>query len=165
MSTSQRFEIFDKAKWHFSGNFPEGLDIFQGYIHTGFYIGWLIKNDLVSEELRNECKNEINDFLENKITAVQFYESQLDGVFSSDDVNDEGYNFTKVYFDFEKGTYLKDYEAILCSELPTLYHVQDGNENFEKITVILNERLQTFRKQQKKSTLKEWIFKTFKSNK
>ena len=31
--------VFDKAKWHFQGDFPQDLDIFQAYVPTGFYIG------------------------------------------------------------------------------------------------------------------------------
>src|SRR5690349_16151301 len=27
--------VYDKAKWHFGGNFPEDIDNFQGYVHTG----------------------------------------------------------------------------------------------------------------------------------
>src|ERR1700754_3717545 len=31
-------EVFDKAKWHFGGDFPEDLDAFQGYVHTGMFL-------------------------------------------------------------------------------------------------------------------------------
>src|SRR5262245_8270187 len=32
-------DVYDKAKWHFGGDFPEELDEFQGYIHTGMFLG------------------------------------------------------------------------------------------------------------------------------
>jgi hypothetical protein len=150
MSIPEQFEIFDKAKWHFGGDFPKELDIYQAYVHTGLFIGWLIGKGLISEDLKNGCKKEISEFLANKVSPVQFYETQLDGVFSSDDVNIEGYKFTKAYFDFEKGEYLKDYEAALGGELPTLYHVKDSIENFQKISFVLNKRFDEFKKQQNK---------------
>lgn len=137
-------EIFDKAKWHFGGDFPIELNPYQAYIHTGFYIGWLVRNNLISDEFKAESKEYIQKFLDKKITSVKLYEEQLDGVFSSNDVNDLGFRFTKSYFDFEKGQYLKDYEEILATNLPTLFNVQDTWENFEKICNVIDKRYQDF---------------------
>lgn len=30
--------VFDKAKWHINDKFPDGLDHYQSYVHTGLYI-------------------------------------------------------------------------------------------------------------------------------
>ena len=37
--------VYDKAKWHFGGEFPKELNNFQGYVHTGFYLTWIIEKD------------------------------------------------------------------------------------------------------------------------
>lgn len=144
-TTMAEFEVFDKAKWHIHGDFPTDLDQRQAFIHTGFYVGWLIANDLVSDEMKKNSEKHIGAFLSKKISAVDFYESQLDGVFTSGDVNDEGYGFTKDYFVFEYGEYLKDYELVLARHLPSIYHVQDTDENFEKISRILDQRYNQFK--------------------
>lgn len=136
--------IFDKAKWHFNNDFPEDLSEYQAYIHTGFFLGWLIKHNLISEELNSECKEGIKDFLEGRITSSQFYKDYLDGVFTSEDVNSNAIDFVCYYFDFEKGYYLKDYEQVLASNLPTLYHVKDTTNSFEKISAIINNRYKEF---------------------
>jgi hypothetical protein len=39
-------DVYDKAKWHFDGDFPKELDDFQGYVHTGMFLGWLVDNGL-----------------------------------------------------------------------------------------------------------------------
>ncbi|OFY63703.1 MAG: hypothetical protein A3H98_05750 [Bacteroidetes bacterium RIFCSPLOWO2_02_FULL_36_8] len=140
------FETFDKAKWHLGGDFPAELNPHQAYIHTGFYIGWLVRNSLISDEFKKESKEYIQKFLAKKITAVELYEDQLDGVFNSNDLNDAGFRFTKSYFDFEKGQYLKDYEETLAVNLPTLFNVQNTWENFEKICKFLDKRYKDFEK-------------------
>ncbi|MFB6365288.1 hypothetical protein ACFCP7_14625 [Paenibacillus elgii] len=30
--------VFDKAKWHYEGDFPQELDIFQAYVPTGMFV-------------------------------------------------------------------------------------------------------------------------------
>lgn len=137
-------EIFDKAKWHLDGNFPTHLNHYQTYVHTGFYIGWLVLNNLISDEFRIESKEAIQEFLDKKITCVKLYEEQQDGVFTSDDVNEKGFKFTKDYFDFETGKYLIDYEETLATNLPSLFNVQDTWENFEMICKIIDKRYQVF---------------------
>lgn len=138
-------EVFDKAKWHLEGNFPIKLNSHHAYNHTGFYIGWLILNNLISNEFKAESKQYIREFLDKKMTAVDLYEHQLDGVFTSNEVNELGFRFTKNYFDFEKGRYLEDYEETLAAKLPTLFDVQDTWENFEKICKVLDKRYQEFK--------------------
>ncbi|WP_289139614.1 hypothetical protein [uncultured Brevibacillus sp.] len=51
--------VFDKAKWHYEGDFPQGLDTKQAFVPTGMFITWVIKNDLVSKRSRKEDRAEI----------------------------------------------------------------------------------------------------------
>ena len=41
-----------------------------------------------------------------------------------------------MYFDFEKGTYLRDYEAALGGNVSDLYYVKDSWENFDRLRPI-----------------------------
>ncbi|WP_240927621.1 hypothetical protein [Paenibacillus thiaminolyticus] len=35
--------VYDKAEWHYEGEFPQELDIFQAYVPTGmFFVGWVL---------------------------------------------------------------------------------------------------------------------------
>ncbi|MER2995989.1 hypothetical protein [Pontibacter populi] len=132
--------VFDKAKWHFNGDFPTELNEYQAYVHTGFYLNWIIVNQLICEELGDEFSDEIEKVKRREITGSRFYLDYLDGVFTSEELSSTGINFTLDYFDFEKGNYLQDYEMTLANELPTLYHVEDKWSNYELISRIIDNR-------------------------
>lgn len=127
-SQTPETEVFDKAKWHFGAdNFPSELDAYQGYIHTGYYVGWLIRKGFLDTE------EELD------MSPVAFYRDKMDGVLTAEDVIPEVLSFTREYFDPEPGKYLKDYEKALGNGLPSIYHVKDTAENFEKIFSIIEE--------------------------
>lgn len=124
--------VYDKAKYHYE-NFEaeENLPLKQAYVHTGFFLGWLIENDMVSEWFKKHFDNVIQDFKQRKITGPEAYEKS-GGVFAQDMVNEEGHQFTMYYFDFSSGEYRYHYlEAFDCE--PTVYHVEDTWENYDHI--------------------------------
>jgi len=157
VSKENDFDVYDKAKYHYGGNFPEDLDDFQGFVHTGMYVGWLIETDLLDQELYSDSKQAIKEFKDRRITGSQFYESQLDGVLLINDISEVGNRFSFDYFDFETGKYLSDYEKTLAIGLPTLFHVQDTWENYEKIKKVIDKRfLEWNKRNEKKPWWKVW---------
>jgi len=144
------FDVYDKAKYHYGGDFPEELDEFQGFVHTGMYVGWLIDNDLIDQEFFAESLQAIKEFKNRQLTGSQFYEMQMDGVLLIDEVSEIGNRFSFDYFDFDSGQYLTDYETTLASELPTLFHVQDTWENYDKIKKVIDKRFLDWNKQNEK---------------
>ncbi len=54
--------IYDNAKNHFLGNFPESLPIEQAYVHIGMFLGWMIDNELYSEYFEDESGAQIYRF-------------------------------------------------------------------------------------------------------
>jgi hypothetical protein len=142
------FEVFDKAQWHLDNEYPKDLPTINAYTHTGYYLGWIILNKLTSKEFSNMHHEYILNFLNKNISSVQIYLNQLDGVFSSNDVNEIGYKFTKEYFDFESGNYLIDYENNLCFGLPTLFHIKDTFENFNIVCKFIDKRFEEFKQKQ-----------------
>lgn len=133
-------EIYDKAKWHFGGDFPNNLEDFQGYVHTGMFLGWLIDNDLVSVNFKSDLANEIEQFKAGKLTGAQLFKRCCDGVLLINDLGVTGNRFALQYFEFDRGPYLVDYEATLGTGLPSLYHVADTRENYLKIKQVLDKR-------------------------
>jgi hypothetical protein len=138
-------EVFDKAKWHFVGDFPDDLDDYQGYEHTRMFVGWIIDNDLLSVEFAAELKKEIRRFKARKLTGSKIYEL-VDGVFVDDMLNPEGLAFTQDYFDFDNGKYLADYEKLICADLTTLYHLQDTWENYDLLKPQIDKRFAAWKK-------------------
>lgn len=135
--------IYDNAKNHFLGNFPSTLPIEQAYVHIGIYLGWIIDNELYSDYFREEAETEIYRFKRREITSAILSEI-WDGYLGYELFNDEGNMFT--YYYYGGGLYRRDYEMILCKGLPSLYHVQDSWENYDKISKQIGKRFDDWKK-------------------
>jgi hypothetical protein len=134
--------VLDKAKWHYEADdYPKQLSIDSAYTHTAFFIKWLIQNNLVSDELKQNSALQLEQVKHGEVSAIEFYKNQLDGVFLVEDVKDGARDFVRGYFDFEEGQYLKDYEALLANNLPTLYHVTPSEQNYVVMASKISERL------------------------
>ena len=138
-------DVYDKAKWHYGGDIPEDLDQFQGYVHTGMFLGWLIDNDLVSDEFREDHAEKIKNFKHHQLTGSKIYEEGCDGVLMIEDVSELGNRFALSYFDLDKGEYLNDYEIALAQNLPSLYYVNDTWENYMKLKQIIDKRFEDWK--------------------
>lgn len=133
---------YDDASWHYSGDFPKELPQKAGATHIGMFVVWAFLADLHSEDFAQEV-----DLLKSrKMTPGQFIIEHCDEVFHSSMLNDEGNRFAGVYFAPKNGNFLKDYEKELEGSLPSLYHVKDSWENFDKIKPVFDRRLEEFRK-------------------
>lgn len=133
-------DVYDKAKWHFSGDFPAGLPQFQAFVHTGMYVGWLIDSNLISEEFAQENQQQVEAFRQQKITGAQLFEVCCDGVLLVADLNETGNRFSLSYFLFATGEFVNDYEHTLAHGLPSQYHVADTRENYLKLKPVLDKR-------------------------
>lgn len=129
----------DRMDWHYGGDYPEGLPTENGGTHIGFYLTWVIQNDLVSEFHLDESEDEITLVKARKLDGREFLISMCDEKFISEDLNDEGNEFTEFYYAAEEGGYFDDYERILQGELPSTYHVKNSWENYDKIAVVISD--------------------------
>jgi hypothetical protein len=139
-SPENTLDVYDKAEWHFGGNFPDDLEEFQGYVHTGMFLGWLVDNDLVSTRFGEDHAEEIQKFMQKEMTGATIFETCCDGALMLEDLNETGNRFALPYFDFAKGQYLLDYENAIGAGLPSLYHVEDTWENYEKLKTTIDQR-------------------------
>ncbi|MFJ7953620.1 hypothetical protein ACIQZG_19130 [Lysinibacillus sp. NPDC096418] len=135
--------VYDKAKYHYQGEFPNDISTNQAFVHTGMFLGWIIDKNLFSEEFEEETQTEINKFKQRDISGTEIYKL-WDGVLADDMLNDEGNKFATCYFDFETGLYLKDYEETF-QNIATLYHVNDNWENYFKIKEVIDRRYKEYK--------------------
>ncbi len=135
--------IYDNAKTHFLGNFPESLPIEQAYVHIGMYLGWIIENDLYSEYFEDEAEIQIFRFKRREISCTILSEI-WDGYLGFELFNKVGNMFT--YYYYGGGLYRNDYEQTLVNELPSLYHVTDTWENYEKMASRMSMRYTDWQK-------------------
>ena len=124
--------VYDKAKWHYAGDFPEELDDEQGFVHTGLFLTWLTKRHLLSDWLENESPDAINSARTGGASPIELYKI-WDGVLAEDMLSEEGNAFALKYFDFEKGQYLRDYAQVFDVEDGGLYYIEPTWNNYELI--------------------------------
>lgn len=135
--------IYDNAKNHFLGNFPDSLPIEQAYLHIGMYLGWIIEKELYSEFFEDEADTEIFRFNRRQIGPTILSEI-WDGYLGHELFNREGNMFT--YYYYAGGIYKKDYQELLAGDLPSLYHVKDTWENFDAVKRKVDARYADWKK-------------------
>jgi hypothetical protein len=138
--------IYDKAKNHFQGKFPEILPIEQAYVHIGMYLGWIITRELYSTYFEEEAETQIFRFLRREMQCTILSEV-WDGYLGPELFNDEANAFTVEYY--QGGDYLKDYQEVLVKDLPSVYHVSDTWENFDLLCDRLNQRFTEWQQHKK----------------
>ncbi len=137
---------YDDASWHYGGNFPRDLPQSAGATHSGMFLAWALLSGLGGAIHTEEFPEELERLRTRTITPGQFLIDACDEKFTDEDLNDEGNAFAAAYFDFERGSYIADYERVLVQDLPSQYHVADTWENFEKLKPILDQRFQEWRR-------------------
>ena len=147
MTTDKRTEIqktiYDNAKTHFLGNFPDNLPIEQAYVHIGMYLGWIIDNDLYSEYFEDEADVQIFRFKRREISCTILSEI-WDGYLGYELFNKTGNMFT--YYYYGGGIYRSDYDDELVKKLPSIYHVKDSWENYDHMKGRIDLRYKDWKK-------------------
>ena len=110
--------IYDNAKTHFLGNFPDSLPIEQAYVHIGMYLGWIIDTGAYSEYFEDEASNQIFRFKRREISCTILSEI-WDGYLGYELFSRQGNMFT--YYYYGGGLYRNDYDEILVKTLPSIY--------------------------------------------
>lgn len=99
--------VYDKAKYHSESVETEGLLEGQEFVHTGFYLGLLIENDLLDDFLGGE----VSEFKRRGIAGSEIY-PRCDDALVDDMLDAEGNAFSQHFFDFEKGQFVDDYQKV-----------------------------------------------------
>ncbi len=138
--------VFDKAKYHFDSINEAELNEEQAYVHTGLFFAWIIKNDLYSDFLFEESKEEIEKTKAEKISPSELY-MNWDGVLIGEFLNKVGFNFAMDYFEFDKGDYANDYEETLTLENdPDIFRVKNNWKNYHKLAKVIDSRFEKWNK-------------------
>ena len=70
-----KIEVYDKAKYHQETIDKYGLAEEHAYNHTTFFLSWLIRNKMMSDLFYKESEGQVDDYLQNKISINELYES------------------------------------------------------------------------------------------
>jgi hypothetical protein len=133
----------DRADWHYGGNYPPELPPENAGTHIGMYLAWIVLRGLGSKELVLHAADTYNWVRNREVTGRDLLFTKLDEKLFDELLSPEGLAFTRSYY--ETNGYANDYDRVLGADLPTLYHVRDTWENFDKLAPVLDERLAAWR--------------------
>lgn len=138
---------YDDASWHYGGNFPDELMPEAGATHMGIFLAWALLNELGGAMHTEDFPEELERLRERQTTPAQYFINSCDEKFTDEDLNDEGNAFAAEYYssDGEMGQYIRDYEEILGSDVPTLYHVLDTWESFDRLSPRIQQRYEDWK--------------------
>jgi hypothetical protein len=138
---------YDSADWHYDGDFPEDLPPEAGGTHIGMFLAWVITRGLEGKKHREEPASAAAALRFRHITGREFLFTQCDERLWDKDLSDEGNAFAMAYYEAEGyGGYLSDYEEMLGEGLPSLYHVENSWENFDKLAPRIDQRYQEWKR-------------------
>jgi len=129
---------YDDASWHYGGTFAEELPASAGATHIGMFLAWCLLEGMSGQAL--DAGNELAKLKAREISPGSFVMDFCDGKFTDEELNEEGNEFALAYFELESGTYASDYEKTLADKLPSLYHVKDSWESFDKLKPVIDNR-------------------------
>ena len=86
---------YDRADWHYGGDYPEGLPPENGGTHIGMFLAWAIMNGLEGESHREESPTSIAAVRARQMTGREFLFKECDEKFWDEDLSDEGNAFAE----------------------------------------------------------------------
>jgi hypothetical protein len=149
---------YDRADWHYGGDFPASFPQEAGGTHIAFFVCWMMLQGHVGPDHAND-KEEVLAGLKNRtITPTIWFFQWCDGKFWKSDLDDEGNKFAHEYYGEEGGkykAYLNDYERTF-SQYPEVYGVPDTWDKFDAISVVIDDRYRAWKKRRR--SLFRWPF-------
>ena len=128
--------LYDKANDHQDKKEFMELSLLHAHTHIGMFLGWIVQNELASEDFEDEAGLQIRHFLQHTISCCIFSEL-WDGTISDEMLNPEANKFALAYY--KTGKYIEDYRKIF-PEHECMYLVEDNWKNYEKVAKVLDMR-------------------------
>lgn len=135
---------YDRWDSHADSAEEDGFGAEAGATHIGMYLAWCHAAGLLGKFHFEEFPEDVEKLAKREITPGAWFLSACDGKFWDEDLNDEGNEFTKHYYNGDG--YFADYVATCKPEGENSdYSVPDTWNSFEKLKPVLDERLRVWR--------------------
>lgn len=131
---------YDKMKWHYDGEYPEGMPEENAGTHIGMFLAWCIENDLVGELHLEDSTEELQQVKSREITGRDFLIEMCDESFTDEDLNDKGNAFAEFYYAPDDSLYFDDYFDALNVDAQNIYEVENTWENYDKLKPLIDKR-------------------------
>jgi hypothetical protein len=146
--------IYDRADWHYTGDYPPDLPPQNGGTHIGIFFSWLVNRGLVSEQLVQRFPQELAALRTRQLGGREFLAKLCDGQLADSELNATGNAFAREYYDSE--LYFKDYAETLVRQLPSLYHVDDTWASYDTMAQVIEGRFTLWLKATRRPWWKLW---------
>jgi hypothetical protein len=133
---------YDDVSWHAEGDFPADLPPSAGATHIGMFVSWAILNGLAGAIHTEEFPKTLDSLRRRAVTPGELLLQACDQKFTDEDLSEAGNAFAEGYYPSSdtRPNYLADYIATLFQGEPSLYHVADTWNNYDRLEPILQER-------------------------
>jgi hypothetical protein len=132
-------KIFDKAAYHYDGDFPDDISNDGAYVIGGMFLAWCAQHGLLSSEAVRDHARALEALAARSGRPGDLYRA-MDGVLSTEELSPRGQAFAEAYFNLDSGAYLDDYLDLLADPYPSAYHVPDTWENYDTLAPRMGER-------------------------
>ena len=141
--------VYDKAKYHYETIEQYGLSEEHAANHTVVFLRWLIEHDLMARFFVKESAVILETFLAGEAGIHEVYE-WWDCCLIDEMLSNDGNSFAMYYFDFDKGKYIQDYTDTLQERLPSEFHVEYTEENYQRMKEVIDTRYKDWKSQRKR---------------
>lgn len=129
---------YDDASWHYGGQFPADLPMEAGATHIGMFVAWCLQNGLAGALHTHDFPLQLESLRSRSMTPGAWFIQACDGKLTDEDLNVEGNVFTSVYYAADNPRYMLDYEATLCRDLASAYHVPDTWGTYDALAPVIS---------------------------
>lgn len=139
--------VYDKAKYHSETVHKYGLPEEHDSNHTVVFLRWLVEHQMMSNFFGETGNDILRKFQAGEITIHDLYQ-WWDGCLVDDMLSEEGNAFAMHYFDFQSGQYIPDYIVTLQGRLPSEFHVEYSEDNYQKMREVIDRRYDEWKRSQ-----------------
>lgn len=136
---------YDDASWHYGGNFPAELPDAAGGTHIGMFVAWCFLNGLEGESYTDDLPDACESLRTRETTPGAWFLEACDQKFVDDVLSEDGNAFARDYYAKTSHGYMEDYAAAVGRKHPTLYHVPDTWDTYEKLSPVISRRFKQWK--------------------
>ena len=140
---------YDHPEYHWSSEFPDGLDEDNAMTHMGFFFRWALSRGLTSTfHLEDDdTAEQVQLVKDGSASAREYVITNCDSQLTNEDFTDEGNDFASDYYN---QNFFSDYSKLFGQQYESPYHVEENSANSERVRRMLDKRFSQWKERRSK---------------